>query len=122
MAKRNSKSEPRTTEAPQPLIRSEFYDRVRCDYLPLQGAWISQAGFTPGMPIRIRVMPDCIVITTQNTRELYGCAEGLSVAYVNRQKMKLWLEGFPGTLNDTGDIPVIRRESPRYDCLKRGKD
>ncbi|HFK4763433.1 TPA: hypothetical protein ACG0MZ_005051 [Citrobacter farmeri] len=29
------------------------------------------------MPIKIRVMPDCIVITTQNTRELYGCAEGL---------------------------------------------
>ncbi|QMM96401.1 type I toxin-antitoxin system SymE family toxin [Citrobacter portucalensis] len=50
------------------------------------------------MPIKIRVMPDCIVITTQNTRELYGCAEGLSVAYVNRQKMKLWQEGFPGRL------------------------
>jgi toxic protein SymE len=63
-----------------------------------------------GMPIKIRVMPDCIVITTQNTRELYGCAEGLSVAYVNRQKMKLWLEGFPEILNDIGDLPVYRRE------------
>ncbi|EPM0022246.1 SymE family type I addiction module toxin [Citrobacter farmeri] len=42
-------------------------------------AWqcVALAGFTDGMPIKIRVMPDCIVITTQNTRELYGCAEGL---------------------------------------------
>lgn len=109
MAKRDCKSEPRTTEAPHPLTRAEFYDRVRHDYLPLQGQWISQAGFTPSMPIKIRVMPDCIVITTQNTRELYGCAEGLSVTYVNRQKMKLWLEGFPGVLNDTGDLPVFKR-------------
>jgi len=38
------------------------------------------------MPIKIRVMPDNIVIP-QNTRELYGCAEELSVAYVNRQKI-----------------------------------
>lgn len=69
--------------------------------------------FRDGMPIKIRVMPDCIVITTQNTRELYGCAEGLSVAYVNRQKMKLWLEGFPEILNDIGDLPVYRREDGR---------
>jgi hypothetical protein len=32
---------------------------------------------------------DCIVINAQNTREFYGCAEGLSVTFVNRQKMKL---------------------------------
>lgn len=70
---------------------------------------ITQAGFTDGMPVKIRVMPDCIVITTQNTRELWGCAEGLSVTYVNRQKMKLWLGEFPGALNGTGDVPVIKR-------------
>ena len=99
-----------TTATSQPLARTEFYDRMRHDYIPLQGDWLSLAGFTPGMPVKIRVMPDCIVITTQNTRELYGCAEGLSVTYVNRQKMKLWLEGFPGVLNDTGDLPVYRRE------------
>ncbi|AIR62861.1 hypothetical protein LH23_20015 [Cedecea neteri] len=82
---------------------------------------MSQAGFTPGMPIKIRVMPDCIVITTQNSRELWGCAEGLSVTHFNKKKMNQWIKDFPGALNDTGDIPVIRRESPRYDCLKRGK-
>ncbi|HIG8865945.1 TPA: SymE family type I addiction module toxin [Raoultella terrigena] len=48
-----------------------------------------QAGFTDGMPIKIRVVLDCIVIIAQNPRELHGSAEGLSVAYVNRQKMKL---------------------------------
>jgi len=75
----------------------------------LRGEWISQAGFTPGMPVKMRVMPDCIVITTQNTRELWGCAEGLSVAGINRPKILQWLEGFPGAINDTGDLPVIKR-------------
>ncbi|MGS3448429.1 hypothetical protein ACB376_10550 [Klebsiella electrica] len=59
-------------------------------------------------------MPDCIVITTQNTRELWGCAEGLSVTYVNWQKMKQWLEGFPGTLNNTGDLPVYKRGNEHF--------
>ena len=31
------------------------------------------------------------------------------MVYVNQQKMTLWLEGFPGVLNDTGDLPVYRR-------------
>lgn len=119
MAERDSKSEVVTTEVQPPLIRTEFYDRIRCRYLPLQGDWLDAAGFTEGMPVKIWVMPDCIVITTQNTRELYGCAEGLSVTYVNRQKMKRWLEGFSGALNDTGDLPVIKRD--RYDCLLRSQ-
>ncbi|WP_228007811.1 SymE family type I addiction module toxin [Kosakonia pseudosacchari] len=51
----------------------------------MKGDWIEQAGFTGGMPIRIRMTPDCIIITAQNTRELWGCAEGMSVAYVNKR-------------------------------------
>ena len=66
------------------------------------------------MPIKIRVMPDCIVITAQNTRELYGCAEGLSVAPVNRKKMAQWIGAFPGALNDTGDLPVYRRGNGHF--------
>ncbi|HAV9700849.1 TPA: type I toxin-antitoxin system SymE family toxin [Escherichia coli] len=62
----------------------------------LRGEWIPLSGFTDSMPIKIRVMPDCIIITTQNTRELYGCAEGLSVADVNRPKMIQWIKAFPG--------------------------
>ncbi len=49
----------------------------------LHSAWTVLAGFANGMSIKIRVMPDCIVIP-HHTRELYGCAEELSVAYVNK--------------------------------------
>ncbi|EKR5650245.1 type I toxin-antitoxin system SymE family toxin [Escherichia coli] len=109
MAKRDCKSEPCTTEAPQPTTRCEFYSRAVHKAIFLRGEWIEQAGFTDGMPVKIRVMPDCIVITTQNSRELWGCAEGLSVTYVNRPKMLQWFKTFPGALNDTGDLPVIKR-------------
>jgi len=110
MAKLNSKSKSKATEAPQKPARCEFYDRARKNYIPLQGEWISQAGFIPNMPIRIRVMTDCIVITAQNTRELWGCAEGLSVVDYNEAKVQYWLQSFPGALNDTGDLPTIKRE------------
>ncbi|EJJ3931300.1 SymE family type I addiction module toxin [Salmonella enterica] len=36
---------------------------------------MAQAGFINGMPVKIRVIKDCIVITPQNTRELWGCIE-----------------------------------------------
>lgn len=68
-----------------------------------------QAGFINGMPVKIRVMKDCIVITLQNTRELWGCIEGMSMTFINQKKVKAWLKTFPGALNDTGDIPVIKR-------------
>ncbi len=61
------------------------------------------------MPVKIRVMSDCIVITTRNNRELWGCAEGLGIAGVNRPKMIQWLKTFPGALNDTDDLSVIKR-------------
>ena len=87
----------------------EFYSRVEGRAVHLYGEWMSQAGFINGMPVKIRVMKDCIVITPQNTRELWGCIEGMSVAYINKQKVKAWLKTFPGALNDTGNIPVIKR-------------
>ncbi|HHW9301176.1 TPA: SymE family type I addiction module toxin [Salmonella enterica] len=31
---------------------------------------MAQAGFINGMPVKIRVMKDCVLITQQNTREL----------------------------------------------------
>ncbi|KZQ04075.1 hypothetical protein A3N42_14550 [Klebsiella aerogenes] len=45
------------------------------------------SGLTDRMPIQIRVTPGCVIITIQNTRKLYGCAETLGVAGVNRIKM-----------------------------------
>ncbi|HEX4502671.1 MAG TPA: SymE family type I addiction module toxin [Scandinavium sp.] len=95
----------------------ELYSRVNSRYLPLSGDWLPKAGFINGMPVKIRVMKDCIVITPQHTRELWGCLEGMSVVNINKQKVATWLKTFPGALNNTGDIPVIRR-NPR-DCLIR---
>lgn len=87
----------------------EFYLRVEGRSVHLYGEWMAQAGFINGMPVKIRVMKDCIVITPQNTRELWGCIEGMSVACINQRKVKAWLKTFPGALNDTGDIPLIKR-------------
>ena len=69
--------------------------------------WIAQGGFTSGMMITIRWMPDCVVITAWNSCELYGCAEGRSVAYVNKKSGSGRFRG----PNDTGDPPVYRCEN-----------
>lgn len=61
------------------------------------------------MPIKVRVMKDCTVITPQNTHELWGCIESMSVAHINQRKVKAWLKTLPGALNDSGDIPAINR-------------
>ena len=51
------------------------------------------------------------MITLQQTRELWGCLEGMSVVNINKKKVAQWLKTFPGALNDTGDVPVIKRGS-----------
>lgn len=94
---------------PAAFSRCEMYDRIELQSLTLRGEWMTQAGFIDGMPVKIRVMPDCIVISTQNTRELWGCAEGLSVTRINKKRVTQWLKSFPGALHDTGDLPVIKR-------------
>ncbi|EAB6419179.1 type I toxin-antitoxin system SymE family toxin [Salmonella enterica] len=88
----------------------EFYSRVEGRSVRLCGDWMAQAGFINGMPVKIRVMKDCVVITPQNTRKLWGCIEGMSVTYINQRNVKAWLKNFPGALNDTGDIPVMSRD------------
>ncbi|MER0127396.1 SymE family type I addiction module toxin [Franconibacter daqui] len=97
------------TGASQHITRCEYYSRAVHNAIFLRVEWIMHAGFTDGMPVKIRVMSDCIVITTRNSRELYGYAEELSVTYVNRPKMLQWFKTFPGALNDTGNVPVIKR-------------
>lgn len=95
----------------------ELYARMERNYLPLSGEWLSRAGFAAGIAVKIRVMPDCIVITPQHTRELWGCLEGLSVAYTNKPKLKAWLATFPGALNDTGDVPLPKNMRERMKPL-----
>jgi HSP20-like domain of unknown function (DUF1813). len=87
----------------------ELYSRIESQYLPLGGGWLTRAGFIDGMPVKIRVMKDCIVITPQHTRELWGCLEGMSVVNINKRQITQWLKTFPWALSDTGDIPVIKR-------------
>ena len=87
----------------------EFYSSVGEHAIRLHGEWMPQAGFKEGMPIKIRVMKDCIVITAQNTDELWSCIEGMSVTGVNPQKVQAWLKTFPGALHNVGNIPAIKR-------------
>lgn len=101
----------RTDAAPvHPRVETELYSRVDCRYLPLSGKWLANAGFINGMLVKIRVMKDCIVITPQHTRELWGYLEGMSVVNINKKKVAQWLKAFTGALNDLGDGPVIKRE------------
>ncbi|WP_318622633.1 SymE family type I addiction module toxin [Proteus mirabilis] len=86
----------------------------------LRDEWIEQAGFTDRMQVKIRVMPDCIVITTQNSRELWGCAEGLSVTHVNRPKMLQWFNSFPGAFDHRRSAGDQTRERAFWVSLTAG--
>ncbi|AWH87801.1 SymE family type I addiction module toxin [Limnobaculum parvum] len=91
MAKRNHKAIHRISQA-------ERYIRVNRNGVSLQGRWLAEAGFTHGMPLKVRVMPDCIVLTVQNTRELWSCLEGLSIQPFDANAALNWLNGYPGGL------------------------
>nr|EQB97810.1 hypothetical protein B738_28767 [Photorhabdus temperata subsp. temperata M1021] len=43
-------------------------------------------------------MPDCIVITAQNTLELWQCLEGLSIEPFNPSAAVDWIKYYPGGL------------------------
>lgn len=80
------------------ISQAERYARVRFQAINLRGNWLSEAGFREGVPVKIRVMPDCIMITPQNTRELWNCLEGLSVEPFNAKATASWINQFPGGL------------------------
>ncbi|HHW9047200.1 SymE family type I addiction module toxin [Salmonella enterica] len=80
-------------------MQSRFTVKVlplKTQVLDLYGEWMTQENFINEMPVKIRVMRDCIVITPQHTRELFGCIEGMSVTFINQKKVKAWLKTFPG--------------------------
>ncbi|MGL4725057.1 MAG: SymE family type I addiction module toxin [Scandinavium sp.] len=58
-------------------------ERKRNSDIPLKGECLPQAGFYDGMPIAIRVMPGCIVITPQYTCEPWGCLGGMGMVGIN---------------------------------------
>ncbi|SFN22832.1 toxic protein SymE [Izhakiella capsodis] len=109
MAEHDTKPEVAVTEAPQAVSHCEIYDVVEFGEVRLRGGWMAEAGFTDGMPVKIRVMPGCVVVTLQDMRELWGCIEGLSVTRFNRKKVSAWLKDFPGALNQDWQMPEITR-------------
>ncbi|ASN84474.1 type I toxin-antitoxin system SymE family toxin [Pectobacterium versatile] len=65
----------------------------------ITGQWLKDAGFTTGQPLKLRIMPGCIVITTQDIRELWGNLQALSIAPFDERAATQWLNRFPGGLN-----------------------
>ncbi|WP_348250768.1 SymE family type I addiction module toxin, partial [Salmonella enterica] len=65
----------------------------------MYGEWKPQAGFINGMPVKVLVMRDCIVITPHHTHGLFGCIERMGVTFINQKKMNAWLKTFPEALN-----------------------
>jgi toxic protein SymE len=80
------------------ISQAERYSRAEFQDVHLQGEWLTEAGFTHGIPLKIRVMPDCIVITVQSSSELWSCLEGLSVEPFNASAALDWLKQYPGGL------------------------
>ncbi|MBA0169423.1 SymE family type I addiction module toxin [Pectobacterium sp. CFBP8739] len=68
----------------------------------MAGQWLKEAGFRTGQPLKLRVMPGCIVITVQDIRALWQDLHALSVAAFDEQAVAQWLRGFPGGLNLAG--------------------
>ncbi|WP_349885916.1 hypothetical protein [Pantoea ananatis] len=60
------------------------------------------------------VMPACIVITTQDTRKLWGCVKGLSVEPIKRKKVAQWLTEFPGAMQSTCDTQKFKRNDRHF--------
>ncbi|MBP2851798.1 hypothetical protein J8656_20655 [Dickeya oryzae] len=75
------------------MTGNERYERTRFQAVSLQGAWL-----TDGMPLKIRVMPGCMVITAQNTRELWHCLEGLSIEPFDPDAAANWIKHYPSGL------------------------
>ncbi|MFP1853867.1 SymE family type I addiction module toxin [Lonsdalea quercina] len=69
----------------------------------IAGQWLKDAGFTTGLPLKLRVMPGCLVITAQDIRELWFMLPGLSKAPFDERAAAEWLGAFPGGL-DLGGI------------------
>ncbi|RLM18181.1 hypothetical protein BIY29_18610 [Brenneria alni] len=68
----------------------------------ISGKWLQEAGFSTGQPLKLRVMPGCIVITVQDLRELWRCLEGLSLQPFDERAAAQWLNAFPGGLDKGG--------------------
>lgn len=74
---------------------------------------MARARFIDGMPVKIRVMRDLIIITPQLTRELFGCIKGMSVTRINKQKVNAWLKKFQARWIILGISRLLSEAEPR---------
>ncbi|GDX06956.1 endoribonuclease SymE [Buttiauxella sp. A111] len=73
MAEQDSKSEVVTTEVPELKNRRYTVGYIR-DWkthsaftsITLKGNWLDDAGFKTGTPLKVRVMPGCLVLTAED--------------------------------------------------------
>ncbi|GLR10912.1 endoribonuclease SymE [Mixta theicola] len=72
MAEHDTKPEVVTTEAPELKTRRytvgyirDWKTHNRATSITLKGAWLDDAGFETGTPLRVRVMPGCLILTAQ---------------------------------------------------------
>ncbi|BES83358.1 hypothetical protein PEC302107_40850 [Pectobacterium araliae] len=90
---------------------------TRVDYRPikgnhdtpainLSGHWLKEAGFSTGQPLKLRIMPGCIVITTQDIRALWQDLQALSIAPFDEYAVTHWLTVFPAGWNWRGMIKL----------------
>nr|WP_052012565.1 SymE family type I addiction module toxin [Pectobacterium betavasculorum] len=68
----------------------------------MAGQWLKEAGFSTGQPLKLRIMPGCIVITVQDIRALWQDLHALSIAPFDEDAVTYWLNRFPGGLNLAG--------------------
>ena len=72
MAEHDSKSEVVTTEAPELKNRRytvgyirDWKTHNRATSITIKGNWLVDAGFETGTPLKVRVMPGCLILTAQ---------------------------------------------------------
>ncbi|WP_128174090.1 SymE family type I addiction module toxin [[Pantoea] beijingensis] len=72
MAKHDTKPEVVTTEAPALKTRRYTVGYIRdwkthskATSITLKGGWLAEAGFKTGIPLKVRVMSGCLVLTAQ---------------------------------------------------------
>ncbi|NIY48358.1 SymE family type I addiction module toxin [Cedecea colo] len=72
MAEHDTKPEVVTTEAPELKTRRytvgyirDWKTHNRATSITLKGVWLDDAGFETGTPLKVRVMPGCLVLTAE---------------------------------------------------------
>ncbi|BES86450.1 hypothetical protein PEC302110_35470 [Pectobacterium araliae] len=69
----------------------------------MRRAVAEEAGSSTEQTLKLRIMSDYIVITTQDIRELWGNRQALGLAPFDEYMVTHWLNHFPGGLDLVGN-------------------